>query len=91
VIEGTRRASPAQDWTLLLNGRRTSPTLDGVPLALLEARLMAGEIKKLDFLEEATRTGLSASDANTRADKYLAIAANQAERRAALRRNLPIQ
>jgi len=52
---------------------------------------MAGEIKKLDFLEEATRTGLSASDANTRADKYLAIAANQAERRAALRRNLPIQ
>lgn len=63
-----------------------SSNLDnGVAVALLEARLLKGEIQRSGFIDEAMRTGLSAEQASTAADMFLAVANNQAARRASLR------
>lgn len=65
----------------------TTQKLDGVALALLEAQLMTGDIKRPAFVEQAARLGLSAAAAFAAADKVIAIAANQTARRTALRTN----
>ncbi|HEX5082842.1 MAG TPA: GMC family oxidoreductase N-terminal domain-containing protein, partial [Blastocatellia bacterium] len=64
---------------------RSTPKLDGVAFALLEAQLMTGDIKRPAFVEQAARLGVSAVEADAAADKFIAIAANQAARRSALR------
>jgi hypothetical protein len=58
------------------------PALHGVKLALLEAQLMSGEVEHRTFVDRATALGLPSTAASTTADKFLAIAANQAARRA---------
>jgi hypothetical protein len=60
------------------------PSSPGVKLALLEAQLLAGGIDRSAFLEAATRLDLARLDAVSVADKFLAIAANQAARRESL-------
>jgi choline dehydrogenase len=62
-----------------------APTLDGVKLALLEGQLMSGEIGRPSFVDRVMALGLPRMSATSAADKFLAIAANQAARRAALR------
>jgi hypothetical protein len=57
------------------------PSSPGVKLALLEAQLLAGEIDRSAFLERAPQFGLAGLYAASAADKFLAIAANQAARR----------
>ena len=57
----------------------------GVKFALLEAQLLGGEIDRSVFLEGASQLGLAGPDATSVADKFLAIAANQAARRESLR------
>ena len=54
-----------------MNG--TTQKLDGVALAVLEAQLMAGDIGRLVFVEQAARLGLSAAAADATADKIVAI------------------
>src|SRR5260370_28553448 len=56
----------------------------GVKLALLEGQLLSRQIDRHVFLEGATRLGLSLPDADAAAAKFLAIAANQVDRRANL-------
>src|SRR5258706_16433534 len=56
----------------------------GVKLALLEGQLLSRQIDRHVFLEGATRLGLSTSNADAAAGKFLAIAANQVARRADL-------
>src|SRR5438105_766920 len=56
----------------------------GVRFALLEAQLLAGEIDRSVFLKHASQLGLAGPDAVSVADKFLAIAANQAARRESL-------
>jgi choline dehydrogenase len=46
---------------------------------------MTAEIKRPSFLEQAARLGLPEATANSAADKFIAIANNQTERRSALR------
>ena len=62
-----------------------APALDGVKLALLEGQLMSGEIGRPSFVDRVMALGLPRVSASSAADKFLAIAANQAARRAALR------
>jgi choline dehydrogenase len=57
------------------------PSAPGVKLALLEAQLLSGEIDRSAFLERTSQLGLAGPDAGSVADKFLAIAANQAARR----------
>jgi choline dehydrogenase len=57
----------------------------GVKLALLEGQLLSRQIDRHVFLEGTKRLGLSGPDADAAAGKLLAIAANQADRRADLR------
>jgi choline dehydrogenase len=61
------------------------PLSHGVKLALLEAQLLAGEIDRATFLERASLLGLARPEAVPVADKFLAIAANQAARRESIR------
>jgi choline dehydrogenase len=58
---------------------------NGVRLSLLEAQLMIGDVGRETFLRRAATLGLSSADAVIAAGKYLAIAANQARLRSALR------
>jgi choline dehydrogenase len=62
-----------------------SNTSRSVRLALLEGQLLSGDIDRRAFLAAATRLGLTDPDADTAASKFLAIAANQAARRADLK------
>jgi len=55
-------------------------TSNGVSLALLEGQLLAGETDRSAFLERASPLGIGASEAAAVADKFLAIASNQAAR-----------
>jgi choline dehydrogenase len=57
------------------------PASPGVKLALLEAQLLSGEIDRSAFLERTSQLGLAGPDTGSVADKFLAIAANQAARR----------
>jgi hypothetical protein len=57
-------------------------TRNGVNFAVLEGQLLAGEIDRSTFLERTTLLGIEASEAAAVADKFLAIASNQAARQA---------
>jgi len=63
----------------------TAAASNGVKFALLEGQLLTREIDRAAFVERAASLGLSAPVVAEAADKFLAIAANQAARRAALR------
>jgi choline dehydrogenase len=65
----------------------TNYSLDGQKLALLEAQLMEGEIQRPTFVEAALSLGVSCATAGTEADRYLAIASNQSQLRASLKRS----
>jgi choline dehydrogenase len=58
---------------------------NGAKLALLEGQLLTREIDRPTFIERAANLGLSAPAIGDAADKFMAIAANQAARRASLR------
>lgn len=62
----------------------TQTTFPGVSLAVLEGQLLSSEIDRSAFVTRAVQLGLSAQDAGAAADQFLAIAANQAARRADL-------
>jgi choline dehydrogenase len=62
-----------------------SPSSQGVKLALLEAQLLAGGIDRAAFLEGASQLDMRGTEAVSLADKFLAIAANQAALRESLR------
>jgi Choline dehydrogenase and related flavoproteins len=55
-------------------------TKNGVDFAVLEGQLLAGEIDRPAFLKGTTRLGIKESEATAVADKFLAIASNQAAR-----------
>jgi choline dehydrogenase len=57
---------------------------NGVKLALLQGKLLSGEIDSASFIKGLSEIGISQSQATEVAEKYLAIAANQLR----LRRNL---
>src|ERR1700682_4569508 len=63
----------------------TASASNGVKFALLEGQLLAQEIDRTTFVERAGDLGLPASEIAEAADKFAAIAANQAARCAALR------
>ncbi|MGA8695786.1 MAG: GMC family oxidoreductase N-terminal domain-containing protein [Xanthobacteraceae bacterium] len=63
----------------------TASASNGVKLALLEGQLLTREIDRATFIERATNLGLPAPAIGDAADKFMAIAANQAARRATLR------
>ena len=63
----------------------TASASNGVKLALLEGQLLTREINRATFLERAANLGLPAPAIGDAADKFMAIAANQAARRATLR------
>ena len=63
----------------------TSSASNGVKLALLEDQLLTREIDRATFIECAANLGLPAPAIGDAADKFTAIAANQAARRATLR------
>src|ERR1700704_2841909 len=63
----------------------TASASNGVKLALLEGQLLTREINRATFIERAANLGLPAQAIGDAADKFMAIAANQAARRAALR------
>src|SRR5258706_1228064 len=65
----------------------TASASNGVKLALLEGQLLTREIDRATFIERATNLGLPAPAIGDAADKFMAIAANQAARRATLRAN----
>src|ERR1700722_1374991 len=58
---------------------------NGVNPALLEGQTLTREIDRATFLERAANLGLPAPAIGDAADKFMAIAANQAARRATLR------
>src|SRR5258707_8265934 len=58
---------------------------NGVKLALLEGQLLTREIDRAIFIVRAANLGLPAPAIGDAADKFIAIAANQAARRANLR------
>jgi choline dehydrogenase len=60
-------------------------TKNGVNFALLEGQLLSGEIDRSAFLERTTPLGIAESEAEAVADKFLAIASNQAARQANLK------
>jgi choline dehydrogenase-like flavoprotein len=63
----------------------TSSASKGVKFALLEGQLLAGEIDRSTFVGRAEDLGLPAAAIGEAAEKFEAIAANQAVRRANLR------
>jgi len=63
----------------------TESASKGVKLGLLEGQLLARELDRSTFIRRASDLGLPASDVANAADKFLAVAANQAARRSALR------
>jgi choline dehydrogenase len=63
----------------------TSSASKGVKFALLEGQLLAGEIDRSTFVGRAADLGLPAAAIGEAAEKFEAIAANQAVRRANLR------
>jgi choline dehydrogenase len=63
----------------------TSSASKAVKLALLEGRLLAGEIGRTTFVARAADLGLPAATVVDAAEKFEAIAVNQAVRRANLR------
>jgi len=63
----------------------TASASNGVKFALLEGQLLTREIDRSTFIERAANLGLPAGGVGDAADKFMAIAANQAARRAALR------
>jgi GMC oxidoreductase len=63
----------------------TASASNGVKLALLEAQLLTREIDRATFTERAANLGLPAPAIGDAADKFMAIAVNQAARRATLR------
>ena len=58
-----------------------------VKLATLEGRLLAGDLDQHTFVKHAADFGLSGEAVLTAADKFAAIAANQAQRRAEIARS----
>ncbi len=62
----------------------TTSASNGVKFALLEGQLLTREIDRSTFVDQAADLGLPPSVVTEAADKFLAIAANQAARRAAL-------
>jgi choline dehydrogenase len=62
----------------------TASASNGVKFALLEGQLLTRDIGRSTFVDRAADLGLPASVVAEAADKFLAIAANQATRRAAL-------
>ena len=58
---------------------------NGVKFALLEGQLLTREFDRATFIERAADLGLPASAIGDAADKFMAIAANHAARRATLR------
>src|ERR1700676_481959 len=65
----------------------TASASNGVKFALLEGQLLAQEIDRTTFVERAGDLGLPASEIADAAEKFMAIAANQAARRVTLRSN----
>jgi choline dehydrogenase len=65
----------------------TNISLDGQNLTLLEAQLMEGEIQRSAFVEAAMSLGVPSATATTEADRYLAIASNQSQLRASLKKS----
>src|SRR5882757_11133164 len=65
----------------------TTSASNGVKLALLEGQLLTREIDRATFIERAANLGLPALAIGDAVDKFMAIAANQAARRANLRSN----
>src|SRR3977135_4044822 len=63
----------------------TASASNGVKFALLEGQLLTQEIDRATFVARAADLGLPAPTVADAADKFLAIAANQMARRAALR------
>ena len=63
----------------------TASASNGVKLALLEGQLLTREIDRATFIERAANLGLPAPAIGDAADKFMAIATNQAARRATLR------
>jgi choline dehydrogenase len=63
----------------------TASASNGVKLALLEGQLLTREIDRATFIERTANLGLPAPAIGDAADKFMAIAANQAARRANLR------
>src|ERR1700741_1554604 len=63
----------------------TASASNGVRLALLEGQLLTREIDRTTFVRRAADLGLSAAAVGDAAEKFEAIAANQAARRADLR------
>jgi hypothetical protein len=63
----------------------TASASNGVKLALLEGQLLTQEIGRATFVERAADLGLPVPVIGDAADKFMAIAANQAARRATLR------
>jgi choline dehydrogenase len=63
----------------------TASASNGVKFALLEGQLLTREIDRPAFVERAASLGLPAPVVAEAADKFVAIATNQAARRAALR------
>ena len=63
----------------------TASASNGVKLALLEGQLLTREIDRATFIERAANLGLPAPAIGDAADEFMAIAANQATRRATLR------
>jgi len=63
----------------------TASASNGVKLALLEGQLLTREIDRPTFIERTANLGFPAPAIGDAADKFMAIAANQAARRASLR------
>jgi len=63
----------------------TASASNGVKLALLEGQLLTREIDRATFIGRGANLGLPAPAIGDAADKFMAIAANQAARRATLR------
>src|SRR6267142_349149 len=63
----------------------TSTASKGVKLALLEGQLLARELDRRTFVGRAVDLGLPAAAIGDAAEKFMAIAANQAARRATLK------
>jgi hypothetical protein len=70
-----------------LNMIPTNISPDGQNLTLLEAQLMEGDIQRPAFVEAAISLGVPSATATTEADRYLAIASNQSQLRASLKKD----
>jgi choline dehydrogenase len=66
----------------------TDTASNGVKFALLERQSLNHEIDRAAFVDRATNLGLPAPVIGEAADKFLAVAANQAARRAAVQLRL---